>query len=473
MLTRLKALAKRSRRLRGLVRRLRQMRSAGTAAAAPPALPTGGTLGGAAAIVVADSVFRIPGLGVLVVGWCLDPLDELVELIAFADGLGASGDLREGWSRVPRADVAAAHPQLAKSLADPGYLVLVRHPGEIGPTLTIEARLRGGGIQTRTLALSYSPNPLTLIEAILQPVPADLPRLRELFDRHLGPAVEATWNRRPALRLQEDLRWFGERPQAPSISLIVPLYGRHDFMRYQLALFANDPTFKGIELIYVIDDPRIYPAAIAQAAELQPLFGIPFATLHAERNLGYAGANNLGARHARGEALILLNSDVMPRAPGWAPALARTLDQPGAGVVGATLVYEDLAIQHVGMKLEPYAPWGGIPINIHPGKGLLLTTLPEAPQPVESVTGACLAIRRSLYQELGGLDEGYILGDFEDSDLCHRVSRRGLDVLWEPRVVLYHLERQSQSLFEDKTWKSKVTFYNGWRHERRFREARA
>ena len=77
-----------------------------------------------------------------------------------------------------------------------------------------------------------------------------------------------------------------------------------------------------------------------------------------------------------------------------------------------------------------------------------------------------MVLRRALYNELGGLDEGYVLGDFEDSDLCHRIRRRGLDVKLVPAVQLYHLERQSQALFDDQGWKAKVSLYNCWRHER-------
>lgn len=475
MLTTLRAVARRSAALRRLARwwrrRIASAPSPSESAVSALGPPTQTPIAHQTALCFADSAYRIPGLGALIFGWCLDPQDEMVELVAVAEGLGTSPDLREQWVRLPRPDVALAHPQLARTMADCGFVALARYPGEIGSSLNLEARTRDGQVQVRSLGVSWTPNPMAMIEAILSSVSPEDPRLRELFDRGLGASVEAIWQRRSSAPTGSDLRWFGTPPEAPAISLIVPLYGRYDFMRYQLALFANDPGLRGVELLYVVDDPRIYDPVLKMARDLQPLFGIPFATVHAGRNQGYAAANNLGARQARGETLILLNSDVMPQQAGWAERLAEALASPGVGVAGATLLYEDGSVQHAGMSLEPYAPWGGIRIPVHPGKGQPGGDWPEGPKPVAAVTGACLAIRKTLYDAIGGLDEGFIMGDFEDSDLCARVLARGLAVVWEPSVVLYHLERQSLILNGDGRLRSLLSFFNGWRHERRLQEA--
>jgi len=291
--------------------------------------------------------------------------------------------------------------------------------------------------------------------------------LRTLMDRHLGPSIEAIWSGRSQEKPMGELRWFGAAPQAPRLSILVPLYGRYDFLRYQLAEFANDPAMREVELIYVVDDPRIHSEVMNLAEGVQPIFGQPFAVVSARANFGYAGANNLGARHARGEYLLLLNSDVLPQGPGWTEALIQALETtPDAGIVGPTLLYEDGAIQHVGMTTEPSGPWGGLPLNTHPRKGQPLGTVPEGPQEVEGVTGAAMLVRRAHYEVLGGLDEGYILGDFEDSDFCLRTRRMNQKLYWVPQVTMFHLERQSQNLFVDTGWKTKLTLYNCWRHDR-------
>ena len=74
----------------------------------------------------------------------------------------------------------------------------------------------------------------------------------------------------------------------------------------------------------------------------------------------------------------------------------------------------------------------------------------------------------AIYKELDGLDESYILGDFEDSDLCLKAIQAGYTNYIDSGINLYHLERQSQNLFEDKSWKFKLTIYNGMQHARRW-----
>ena len=76
---------------------------------------------------------------------------------------------------------------------------------------------------------------------------------------------------------------------------------------------------------------------------------------------------------------------------------------------------------------------------------------------------------RSLATRIGGFDDGYILGDFEDSDLCLRVQDLGYRCAIDPAVRMFHLERQSQASAA-QTWRRNVTLYNAWRHDARWAE---
>ena len=86
---------------------------------------------------------------------------------------------------------------------------------------------------------------------------------------------------------------------------------------------------------------------------------------------------------------------------------------------------------------------GDFPYAMHPGEGPHARALARL-QRAEAVTGACMVLRRDLAQELGGFDEDYVIGDFEDADLCFRIRARGLDCAVHEDAVLWHLERQSQ-----------------------------
>lgn len=301
--------------------------------------------------------------------------------------------------------------------------------------------------------------------AILAELPLAHPRLRELLDYPFGPAVQAL----ATPRVERAPRWqqYGPEVQAPKVSLIVPLYGRADFLRHQLAHFMHDAEFARVDLIYAIDDPRLVEVVNAEAAALAFLCGASFRTVHAGCNLGYAGANNLAATGAHAPLMLLLNSDVMPQTPGWIGRMAdRFATDDSLGIAGARLVFEDGSIQHAGMRSEPYAAWGGIALNLHPGKALMRAPT-RASETVEAVTGACLMLRTAFYRELGGLDEGFLIGDFEDSELCARVRARGLRIELCNTAQLVHLERQSIAGDPERAaMQARFTIYNAWRAQR-------
>ena len=110
--------------------------------------------------------------------------------------------------------------------------------------------------------------------------------------------------------------------------------------------------------------------------------------------------------------------------------------------------------------------------NTHPGKGLPAEIIKTNSHlvDVEAITGACVLLSLENYNMLGGLDENYILGDYEDSDFCLRARRKGLSIKLNRSLHLYHLERQSQSLVSADAWKQELTYYNCWYHSQQWNE---
>jgi hypothetical protein len=262
----------------------------------------------------------------------------------------------------------------------------------------------------------------------------------------------------------------GELPEAPVATVVVPLYGRRDLAEHQLLAFAQDPAFlRRCELVYVIDDPRLLDDWRGHAQSLAATWGVPMRWVWGGLQRGFAGASNLGARHARGRHVVFLNSDVFPIEPGWADRLCEALDaDPAIGAVGPRLLHADGSIQHAGMAFRWRADldlW----INHHPGKGLAPAHDPHtAPTEVDALTGACLAMRRDVFERVGGWDTGYLVGDFEDSDLCLRLRGLGLSSVYLPQVALTHLERQSMCSLGDGRLRRYVTMHNALRHQARW-----
>ena len=154
----------------------------------------------------------------------------------------------------------------------------------------------------------------------------------------------------------------------------------------------------------------------------------------------FAAMNNLGARHATGEVLVFMNDDVEPLDSDWLGAMLAHANRREVGAVGAKLVYPSGAVQHAG-----------IVIGIMEGAGHLHRNTFGSPywnwlpftRNVCAVTGACLAIRKDVFEQLGGFDESFPV-NYNDVDLCLRARQAGYDVIVEPAALLRHYECQSR-----------------------------
>lgn len=282
---------------------------------------------------------------------------------------------------------------------------------------------------------------------------------------HLLPILSNLWEKPSVDTSKLIINNYGSFNTPPEISLIIPIYGRYDFLSHQLSAFKLDEDFRNIEIIYVLDDPKIEREFNIAANGIYETYQIPFKTVFSGMNLGFSGANNLGASIAKGEKLLLLNSDILPSKSGWVTRLSHQFSQlENPGILGTKLVYEDETIQHIGMEFKKDSFYPGIWMNYHPFKGFPDSLIEKfGVKEVASVTGACMLINKDLFFKIGGFDEDYILGDFEDSDLCLKVHRENKKIYITDNEKLYHLERLSQDLVDSGDWKFKLTLINGTR----------
>lgn len=151
----------------------------------------------------------------------------------------------------------------------------------------------------------------------------------------------------------------------------------------------------------------------------------------ADDDVPFAENCNTGAEYASGDVLVFLNDDTEPQ-PGWLDALFAEFDDPRVGVAGCRLVYPDGRIQHAGVGLRRA---GGLLEAYN-----ILDDLPS--RDVEAVTGACLAIRREAFEDLGGFDVRYVNG-YEDVDLCLRARADGWRIRYTDQATVIHHESQS------------------------------
>ena len=156
-------------------------------------------------------------------------------------------------------------------------------------------------------------------------------------------------------------------------------------------------------------------------------------------NLGFAAGNNVGLTAASGEVFVLLNQDTVVQT-GWLSALVEGLHiLNGSGVVGSKILDMDgRTLQHAGGYIQrPLA------LGLHYGYGEVDNGQWDMAQKVEFVTGAALAFKREVYEKIGGLDEGFYPGYFEDVDFCYRAREVGYSVWYVPQSQLLHHESAS------------------------------
>lgn len=227
----------------------------------------------------------------------------------------------------------------------------------------------------------------------------------------------------------------------PGVTVILLTRDRPDLLAASTAGVLHGTDYPAIELL-VVDNGSTDPGALAL---LEDIAADPrVRVLRRPGPFNFSALNNDAVQTARGEVLVLLNNDTEMPDRGWLRALVRHAVRPDVGVVGARLLYRDGALQHGGMVLGPAGQATHVlrgAARDAPGyEGQLACT-----RDLSAVTGACMALRREVWDAVGGMDEALPV-TWNDVDLCQRVRAAGLRVLWTPDAVLLHLEGETRGL---------------------------
>jgi len=214
----------------------------------------------------------------------------------------------------------------------------------------------------------------------------------------------------------------------PRVTIIVPMYGK-PLLTYTClkSIQANSPP--GSYEVLIVDDASAEPASISLAA----VTGVRF--LRNDTNVGFVRSCNSGASLARGAILVFLNNDTIVT-PGWLEALTAVLrEHPDAGLVGAKLIYPDGRLQEAGgVVWRDASAWNY-------GRG----DDPHKPEynylrEVDYCSGACLAVDRALFDQIGGFDVRFAPAYCEDTDFAFAVRAAGRKVYYQPLATIVHFE---------------------------------
>ena len=227
------------------------------------------------------------------------------------------------------------------------------------------------------------------------------------------------------------------------ISILIPNKDHVSDLRRCIDSIKERSTYENYEII-VIENNSTEKETFDYYQTLSQQENITVVTYTGAFN--YSGINNFGAGFAKGEYLLLLNNDTQVISMNWLEAMLMYAQRPDVGAVGAKLYYGDRTIQHAGIVvgLGAHRTAGHTHYKINYDNLGYMGKLCYA-QNVSAVTGACLMVKKSIYEALGGLDESFRVA-LNDVDFCLRVREKGYLNVFTPFAELYHYESASRGV---------------------------
>lgn len=258
------------------------------------------------------------------------------------------------------------------------------------------------------------------------------------------------------------------------VSVIVPLYKSNKVILDQITQWHQDAHLK-VEIIYVDDKcPTKSKMVVFQEWSKKGKKEDHNVTLVlSSKNKGFSGACNIGAMHARGKFLIFLNADTVVT-NGWIQPMIDLFNDSKVGIVGNLQLKEGGRFHNTIDSAGSEWSWdfmNFMHVGRHFFNGKALDRpykINNAPQDMlvvserEMVTGCCFAIPKNLFNEVGGFDEGYKIGYWEDSELCMSIKELGYKIMFQPNSIIYHKLSHSNIGKHDHHESNRIRFFNKW-----------
>ena len=236
--------------------------------------------------------------------------------------------------------------------------------------------------------------------------------------------------------------------QPPKVSLVIPTRDHVDLLRQCVTSILARTSYPNYELI-IVDNQSTEPETLRyfQSLSSEPRVRV----LSHNFPFNYSRLNNAAVTECEGDIVGLVNNDIEVISPNWLTEMVSHACRPHVGVVGAMLYYPDGTIQHAGVITGIHGVAGHPYCHMPRGYGGQMGRARLA-QRLTCVTGACMVLRRGLYNTVGGLDEALSVA-FNDVDMCLRIHDLGFENIWTPFAELYHHEsatRGSEDTLEKK-----------------------
>lgn len=282
---------------------------------------------------------------------------------------------------------------------------------------------------------------------------------------------------------KQSTRKHKKRALGPRIDIIVPVYGGLDHLKKLIQSLDEFDAGEDYNLIIADDCTPPNRGRVELYEYYHHLQARPRTKIFkSAQNRGFAGINNWASRKCSAPLILFLNSDIEVIEDGWLKHMADEFENWSIGVVGAKLIYPsdtggDIdrpagTIQHAGVAVnilgQPYHPCLGWPAD---------DPRVNFRREHQIVTGACLMTRRKLFRQIGGFNEIYEIGNFEDCEYGIMVRQLGYKVIYQPKTCLVHyhggsgnteMARKNEQIFRMRM--SEMTLYDDYKFQLPYRE---
>ena len=250
----------------------------------------------------------------------------------------------------------------------------------------------------------------------------------------------------------------------PKISIVIANKDHLEDLKRCITSIREKSTYENYEII-VVENGSETKEIFDYYEKLKDDPQIKVVTYTEKGSFNYSKVNNFGVKEASGDYILLLNNDTQVITVNWMEELLMYAQREDVGAVGAKLYYGNKTIQHAGVVLQlgAHRTAGHSHYGQHRDNLGYMGRLCYA-QDVSAVTGACLLVKKKLFEEVGGLDESFAIS-LNDVDFCLKLREKGLLNVFTPFAELYHFESVSRGLDDQG---EKAARYND--ESERFRE---
>ncbi|MDF1519331.1 MAG: glycosyltransferase family 2 protein, partial [Brevefilum sp.] len=228
----------------------------------------------------------------------------------------------------------------------------------------------------------------------------------------------------------------------PLVSILIPTKNQHDLVKNCLESIRQKTQYSNYEVL-IINNQTEKSESSSAFEYIEKEYNARL--LDYNHPFNYSAINNFAAQHANGDVFLFLNDDIEVISPDWLDEMVSHALRKEIGAVGAMLYFPNNAIQHAGIVLHPDRIAGhAFYLQARGSHGQ--NDRARLVQNYSAVTGACMAIERTKFHQVGGFDEENLPVAYNDVDLCLKLKLAGYRNLWTPYAELYHYESVTRGL---------------------------